>query len=219
MNFSRSIAHSLHVATATFVNPSHHKYFLFVLLLLCPIAAAAQGTAPSWVQAFGSSGNGANIAISIKAAPDHNLYVGGQFSGTATFGGTTITGSGPFDIFLAKYSPSGSLLWIAHTAGAGVNGNIDNHAGMAANGIDLDSDGNVYVTGEFYGNPTFYSASAADKQMKAASGVVPAVFLAKYTPAGVLRPIWPRPKCPDDRKRAGSECCCRHGLCRMFHSG
>jgi hypothetical protein len=144
--------------------------------------AAGQGTPPSWLHAFGSSGNGANIAISLKAAPDHSLYVGGQFSSTATFGGSTITGSGPFDIFLAKYSPSGSLLWIAHTAGAGVNGN------QAANGIDLDKDGNVYVTGAFYGNATFYSASATDKQIKVASGLVPAVFLAKYTPAGVL--LW-----------------------------
>jgi Domain of unknown function DUF11 len=184
MNFSRSIAHSLRVTTATFVNPSHHKYLLSVLLLLCPIAAAAQGTPPSWVQAFGSSGNGSNIANAIKAAPDHSLYVGGQFSGTATFGGTSITATGGFGIFVAKYSPSGSLLWIAQTAqsGAGAGGN------QAANGIDLDADGNVYATGSFYGNATFYSASAADKQIKVASGVVPAIFLAKYSSAGVL--LW-----------------------------
>ncbi len=181
MNFSRFIAHSLRLTTAPFVNPAHHIYFLFALLLFCPIAAIAQGTPPSWVQAFGSSGNGANTANSIKAAPDHSLYVGGQFTGTATFGGTTIAASGALDIFLAKYSPSGSLLWIADTAQQG--GPDENIAG---NGVDLDADGNVYMTGEFYGDATFYSASAADKQIKVASGPTPAIFFAKYNPSGAL---------------------------------
>jgi hypothetical protein len=186
MNFSRFLTHSLRVTTATFFNRSQHGYFLLALLLLGPIAAAAQGTAPTWVQAFGSSGSGSNVANAIKAAPDHSLYVGGQFSGTATFGGTTVTASGVLDIFLAKYSPSGSLLWIAHTAQqAGIP---DNDGNFANNGIDLDSDGNVYVTGEFYGNATFNSASAADKQIKVASGPTPAIFFAKYTPSGAL--LW-----------------------------
>ena len=182
MNFSRFISHSLRLTTATFVNPSHHIYFLFALLPLCPIVAAAQGTPPTWVQAFDSSGNGSNVANAIKAAPDHSLYVGGQFSGTATFGGTSITATGGFGIFLAKYSPSGSLLWIAQTAQAGTGQN------QAANGIDLDEDGNVYVTGGFYGDAAFYSANPADKHLAFASGLTPAIFLAKYTPAGVL--LW-----------------------------
>ena len=179
MNFSRSLPHNLRVTPKIFF-----ACFLFLLLLLCPIAVLPQGTPPSWVQAFGSSGNGSNVANSIKAAPDHSLYVGGQFSGTATFGGTTVTSSGVLDIFLAKYSPSGSLLWIADTAQqAGIP---DNDGNFANNGIDLDSDGNVYVTGEFYGNATFNSASAADKQIKVASGPTPAIFLAKYNSSGAL---------------------------------
>ena len=179
MNFSRSLPHNLRVTPKIFF-----ACFLFLLLLLCPIAVLPQGTPPSWVQAFGSSGNGSNVANSIKAAPDHSLYVGGQFSGTATFGGTTVTSSGVLDIFLAKYSPSGSLLWIADTAQqAGIP---DNDGNFANNGIDLDSDGNVYVTGRFYGNATFNSASAADKQIKVASGPTPAIFLAKYNSSGAL---------------------------------
>ena len=89
---------------------------LWLMLAAASNSALAQGTPPSWVQAFGSSGNGSNVANAIKAAPDHSLYVAGQFSGTATFGGTTVTATGAFDIFLAKYSPSGSLLWIAQTS-------------------------------------------------------------------------------------------------------
>jgi Domain of unknown function DUF11 len=184
MNFSRSIAHSLRATTATFDKPSHHKYFLLALLLLCPMAAAAQGTPPSWVQAFGSSGNGSNVANAIKAAPNHNLYVAGQFSGTATFGGTTLTSAGGLDIFLAKYSPSGSLLWIAQTSQeAGGNTNA------AGNGVDLDADGNVYLTGSLYGSGTFYSASSTGTKITVANGEGKnAIFLAKYTSSGTL--LW-----------------------------
>ena len=184
MNHSSFPSEVAQVSTQDFSSSLRVAWLLFALLLTCSIAAIAQGTPPSWVQAFGSSGNGSNVANSIKAAPDHSLYVGGQFSGTATFGGTTVTSSGVLDIFLAKYSPSGSLLWIADTAQqAGIP---DNDGNFANNGIDLDSDGNVYVTGEFYGNATFNSASAADKQIKVASGPTPAIFFAKYNPSGAL---------------------------------
>jgi Domain of unknown function DUF11/Beta-propeller repeat len=180
MNFSRSIAHRLRVTTATFVNPSHHGCFLLILLLLCPIAAAAQGTPPSWVQAFGSTGNGANLAQSIKAAPDQNLYVTGRFSSTATFGSTTVTSAGGTDIFLAKYSPSGSLLWIAQAGGT--------QDDLGGYGIDLDQDGNVYVTGSFQGPATFHSANSTGTKITVASGGQEGIFLAKYTSSGTL--LW-----------------------------
>jgi Domain of unknown function DUF11/Beta-propeller repeat len=184
MNSSRSLAHSLRVTTATFFNPSHHKYFLLALLLLCPIAAAAQGTPPAWIQAFGSEGNGANIANAIKAAPDHSLYAAGQFSSTATFGGTTLTSAGGLDIFLAKYSPSGSLLWIAQ-ASQEAGGNTND----AGNGVDLDKDGNVYLTGSLYGSGTFYSANSNGTKITVANGGEEnAIFLAKYTSSGTL--LW-----------------------------
>ncbi|MGC1299929.1 MAG: hypothetical protein WA869_33305, partial [Alloacidobacterium sp.] len=90
--------------------------------------------------------------------------------------------SGPSEIFLAKYNPSGSLLWITYTAGGVVDKN------NAAQGIDLDADGNVYVTGSFGGNTTFYSANPANKKITVASGDGAGIFLAKYTSSGTL--LW-----------------------------
>ncbi len=178
MNFSRSIAHSLRVTPATFVNSSHHKYFLAALLLLCPIVAIAQGTPPSWVQAFGTSGPGNNVSNAIKVGPDQNVYVTGQFSSTADFGGTKLTSAGGLDIFVAKYSPSGSLLWIAQAGGTGDD---------AAQGVDLDAAGNVYVTGSFNGTATFFSANQNGTKITVPTSNSPAtggIFLAKYTSSG-----------------------------------
>ncbi len=126
------------------------------------------------------SGNGANIANAIKAAPDHNLYVTGRFSSTANFGGTTITSAGGLDIFLAKYSSSGSLLWIAQAGST--------QDDLGGYGIDLDQDGNVYVTGGFQGPATFYSANSGGTKITVASGGQEGIFLAKYTSSGTV--LW-----------------------------
>ncbi len=182
MKFAHVLASRIRVASEILSNCCHSRLLVSALLLLFLIATPALATAPSWVKAFGSSGNGSNIANAIKAAPDHNLYVAGQFSSTATFGNTTITASGPSEIFLAKYNPSGSLLWITYTAGGVVDKN------NAAQGIDLDADGNVYVTGSFGGNTTFYSANPANKKITVASGDGAGIFLAKYTSSGTL--LW-----------------------------
>ncbi len=179
MNFSRSIAHSLRVTSATFVTPSQHNYFLLALLLICPISAAAQGTAPSWVQAFGSSWYGSNHANAIKVGPDQNLYVAGQVA-SYNFGHS---GIGSFDLFLAKYSPSGSLLWIAPTSQDGGDGY------NAGNGVDVDDNGNVYMTGSVrgIGNATFYSATPTGTKITVYTEQN-AIFLAKYTSSGTL--LW-----------------------------
>ena len=115
MNFFRS--HSARIPSEVFFHRLHRGCFPFALLLFCSLAAAAQGAPPSWVQAFGSSGAGSNIGNGIKVGPDQNLYVTGQFSATATFGSTSITSAGGLDAFVAKYSPSGTLVWIAQAGG------------------------------------------------------------------------------------------------------
>ncbi len=181
MNRLRFSPCKLRVAIRFLSNRSRHG-FLLALLSVHSIAAIAQGTYPSWLQAFGTSGAGSNIGNAIKIGPDQNLYVGGQFSATATFGSTTVTAIGPFDIFLAKYSPSGALLWIAQASQTSADGND------AGNRVDLDADGNVYLAGSFRGNATFYSAKPGDKKLSVASGVPEAIFLAKYTSSGTL--LW-----------------------------
>ena len=182
MKFSIYVVNRKHVAPFHIASLLLAIAPLWLMLAAANTSAHAQGTPPAWVQAFGSAGSGFSIANAIKAAPDHSLYVGGQFSGTATFGTKTVTASAPFDIFLAKYSPSGSLLWIAQASQTDTNYN------PAGNGIDLDEDGNIYLTGRFVGNATFYSANPAGKKITLTNASQEAIFLAKYTPSGT--PLW-----------------------------
>ena len=104
----------------------------------------------SWqwaVKAGGSSGDDDGNGIAVDSSG--NAYVTGSFSGTATFGSTSLTGSGGNDIFFAKLNSSGSWQWVVKPEGVEV--------GM--DGIAADSYGNLYVTGFFRGTATFGSTS------------------------------------------------------------
>src|SRR3954452_14370463 len=70
-----------------------------------------------------------------------NTYVAGGFQGTVNFSPTgryNLASRGSRDIFLAKYSPSGALVWADAFGGAGID---------LANAVALDSAGNLYLAG------------------------------------------------------------------------
>jgi len=53
----------------------------------------------------------------VSALPDGSVFVVGSFFGNARFGGTTLAASGGeqgHDVFVAKYSASGALVWAAN---------------------------------------------------------------------------------------------------------
>jgi hypothetical protein len=152
--------------------------FPLALLFLSSIAATAQIAPPYWLQPFGSRGPGFNIGNSVQVGPDQNVYVTGQFTQTPTFGSTTLTSAGGSDIFVAQYSPTGTLQWIA-TAG-GVQDDI-------GQGVALDANANVYVTGTLGGQATFHSSTAGGTTITVGTTGQKTIYLAKYNNAGTLQ--------------------------------
>jgi hypothetical protein len=63
-----------------------------------------------WVQTVGGTGNDYGGAIAIGV--DGNVIITGGFSGTADFGGVSKSSTGDTDIFVAKYTNSGTLQWV-----------------------------------------------------------------------------------------------------------
>ncbi len=87
------------------------------------------------------TGGGELIDRGYGVASDHlgNVYVTGHFqSESATFGDITITTSGDYDMFVAKYDSAGKLVWIKTGGGAGYD---------YGHGIAADRLGNVFVAG------------------------------------------------------------------------
>ena len=62
-----------------------------------------------WSRRFGSTGGDAIYGMALDSSD--NVVVVGTFNGSVDFGGTLLTSAGSADIFVAKYSTTGGLLW------------------------------------------------------------------------------------------------------------
>jgi hypothetical protein len=138
----------------------------------------SSGSTDIFIAKYDASGNvlwarqagGQNIDASKNIAVDvsGNSYITGEFQGSATFGSNTLTSSGNYDLFIAKYDASGNVLWARQSEGAGLE---------MGRGIAVDRSSNCYITGYFDGSATFGSTTLTS------SGSYD-VFIAKYDATG-----------------------------------
>ena len=110
------------------------------------IASYSPTGALRWVKSGGGAGD--DDGIGVAAAPDGGTYVVGKFVSSATFGGSSINGSGASTGFVAKYADDGSLEWVRALSGT-----------VSADRASIDGSGNVFVIGAFAGNATFGSTT------------------------------------------------------------
>jgi len=98
-----------------------------------------------WPHAAG--GTGPDLPFAIARFPDGSTVLTGLFSGTATFGATTLTTAGDEDVFITRINPDGSHAWAVRAGGPRTD------FGM---GVATTPDGkSVLVTGIFSGAATF----------------------------------------------------------------
>lgn len=107
---------------------------------------------------IGSSGYDA--AFDVATDPSGNQYMAGYFQGTVDFdpaaahyGDTDIrsTAGDERDIFLAKYAPDGSFLWVRQMVGAPGSSATKS----TARSVTTDANGNAYLAGDFMGTVSF----------------------------------------------------------------
>jgi Beta-propeller repeat len=135
-------------------------FFSIHFLLLVPTASAQIHV---WSKLIGAPGvhDGGHAIATDK---DGNVIVAGTFSNSINLGGSTLVSAGSDDIYVAKFSPSGSHIWSRSIGGSGTD---------TVNGITSDADGNIVVLGQFsgqanYGGGNLSSYGATD------------IFLASY---------------------------------------
>ncbi len=105
------------------------------------VYVAKQNAAGDWIWAVKGGGASDDRGFSIALDADDNIYITGYFTGTATFGSTTLTSFGGQDILIAKLSSSGSWLWAVKAGGTSID---------YGTSIAVDSSGTSYVTGVFF---------------------------------------------------------------------
>lgn len=126
-----------------------------------------------WARRPGGSGRDSARGVAIDG--NGNALVTGFFHGTGTFGEATADSAGHRDVFVAKYDPSGALMWLRRAGGP----LIDEGRGIAA-----DGNGNVFVTGGFEGEAAFADSLTVSARKGSHA------FVAKYDADGT--PLWVR---------------------------
>ena len=109
------------------------RSFCFFILILISSSIKAQLN-QEWVRSYNGPVNGNDEALTHTTDAAGNIYVAGKILGSAT----------GFDMYIVKYSSSGSLLWEKVYNGPGSGNDI-------AYSINLDRSGNVFVAGESKG--------------------------------------------------------------------
>lgn len=131
----------------------------------------------TWVRRGGGTGTDFGRGIDLDALG--NVYATGAITGTATFGTTTLVGSG-LDIYVVKYDNQGNFKWAKRAGGSG-DGTTPGTSGDYPDGLATDSDGNAYIVGWFDGNVSFDAFSLT-------SGAQSDLFIAKYDSSGNV--VW-----------------------------
>lgn len=102
-----------------------------------------------WAQGVGGSQYDVGTAIMVDAGGD--VYVTGNYSGTATFGSSTFNSAGSDDIFFLKCDGnSGAILWAQTGGGPSYD---------QGHGLDVDDQGNLILSGIVNAGAVFQSIS------------------------------------------------------------
>ncbi len=121
----------------------------------------------TWSKRMGGTGDDSVSKVALDGSG--NIVATGYFNGSVDFGGGTLSSSGGRDIYVAKYSSTGSHVWSKR-----MGGTLDD----VATSVAVDGSGNVFITGNFvsssvdFGGGALLNSAGAD------------IFLAKYSSGG-----------------------------------
>ncbi len=153
-----------------------------MLLLLCAALIAKTNLSLAqpleWALNIGGNNNdyGGNVCVDASGFS----YVTGRFQDSIDFkaqqGRSRHGSAGNYDAYIAKYDPTGKCIW-----GTTIGGKASDQ-GL---GVDVDANGNIYVTGFFNDVADFYNRGG---QHTLSSAGMQDLFLAKYNKDGQF--IW-----------------------------
>src|SRR5688572_11324630 len=115
------------------------KQILLVFGILFSISSHAQS--PAWGWAVNAGGSNSDESKAIATDKLGNVIITGTFiSATMPFGSVSISKPDlPHDVFIAKYSPTGSTLWAKRIGGAAYD--------YGGNGVATDAQNNIITVG------------------------------------------------------------------------
>lgn len=157
---------SLFIDNTILVAPSGQNFFL---LKFDPSGDLA------WGKNYGTYGDIRGNCLDVDS--NNDIVVGGYFQGAVDFDGFELQSNNiNFDLFVVKFSPSGTVIWAKEALGV-----YDDICGSIA----IDSLNNIYLSGSFIGE-----MSLGDGIQISTPGFKENLFLLKYQADGT--PVWAR---------------------------
>jgi hypothetical protein len=158
---------------------------LFALIFLLQLNAAKSQIAGNWNYASQAGGLSPDATKGIVTDPSGNSFVTGYYTDSITFNGISpiklkTPGGLGSEIFLAKYDPSGQIIWATSAGGKLAD---------LGYGITMDVNSDILITGTFSSDTAvFWSQSYSDSDTLFTSGGTSDIFVAKYDSSGNL--LW-----------------------------
>ncbi|WP_165822216.1 SBBP repeat-containing protein [Hymenobacter edaphi] len=140
------------------------------------VLVAKLNAAGAWQWATSNVGSSGYYTNGVARDTNGNLYAVGNFSGTVSFGTTTLVSTGEADLFVGKLDASGQWLWAVQGGGEGYE---------SSSAVALDAAGNVYVSGSFGSlSADFGSFSLTNNDNTRGSYATDDVFVGKLNASG-----------------------------------
>lgn len=152
---------------------------LICLLSLLSFNVISAETPPAISLSF-RTGAGANEGQGVAVGSNGTIYSTGQYSGTGTFGSTTLTNGGAQDYYLSAHSPDGTPLWAVRAGSTLSDFGSD---------VALDKNGDVVVVG-VAGRTTPGDTVDFNNVTNVAGFGLQDAFIAKYNSSRTL--LWVR---------------------------
>lgn len=135
----------------------------------------------NWLSSIHIGGEGSDDNARLLAETDGSFYVSGEFERTTDLAngrsGGIVTSRGGEDVFLTRYGGNSAFQWGFGVGGAG----NETNAGLAR-----DSSGTVYLYGAF-GQTVDFDPGAGVRELTSSGD--DDIFLAQYTPQGLVRKV------------------------------
>ncbi|MBL7965248.1 MAG: T9SS type A sorting domain-containing protein [Flavobacteriales bacterium] len=122
-----------------------------------------------WARRAGGSGDQGGHVVATDASG--NAIVAGEFEGSMDFSTGMLTASGDRNLYLAKYSDAGLVLWTVQGITSGAS---------QCNSVATDAASNIYVAGRFEGSLQFGATTVTSVGMQD-------VFVMKLNSAGAVQ--------------------------------
>ena len=151
-----------------------HRIMAWLLATSTLLNVSPLNAAPAHHWSYSYGGPGMNTAYDVAVDPTGGVVVAGAFTGTMNLGGGTLTSAGVYDVFLARFDPTGAPLWSKRFGGSGTD---------VAGGVAIDAAGNIIITGTYQSTVGFGGAALVSKGGDD-------IFVAKFDAAG--NPLWSR---------------------------